>query len=301
MSRNQERLCLSSRYIHTGNSGVTFSVNRDVERVDRAEVTVENSAFGAFTTRMGIRGNDYKGMTAHQLRDLALMFMDAADSLDLGVEARFERNNSPPIAGETGWRGSSLPRSLEDFIPDRLSNEIGPSDPTLVPFLALVESDRGTHEESEEINGKGPEEAQRVAKQREKLALERQVKCLGFQLLTARRLLSLSLDLEKKDKERLHDANNSLYNKGHWVGINPDPREELGEKVADEPVKFDVQAVVKKVREALANNGKVLIVIDSDKQELVLRANLPTSKNLTISKSNKWNPSKKYDLVIYVQ
>lgn len=83
MSRSPEdRLVLSSRYIHTGNSGVTVTVRRDLVRPDRAELEVENGAFGAFHSSILVKGHDTEGMTAIQLRDLALMFLDAADALD---------------------------------------------------------------------------------------------------------------------------------------------------------------------------------------------------------------------------
>ncbi len=117
MARNKEELCLSSRYIHTGNSGVTFSITRDVRRVDRAVVFVQNGAFGAFSTNMEIRGNDYKGLTARQLRDLALMFLDAAAYLEQG-ELPLTRDTPALVPDSTHNFRRAQPPSIQDLLSD---------------------------------------------------------------------------------------------------------------------------------------------------------------------------------------
>jgi len=146
MSRNREALCLSSRYIHTGNSGVTFTVNRDVKDVRRAEILVTNGAFGAFRTELQIRGNDHAGMTSAQLRDLALMFLDAAAELDAEAEARFE-HESPSIVSNNGMRQGDLPNSLQVRIPD--VNPLGGKrerkyDTKLTAFFDLLQKNRSS-------------------------------------------------------------------------------------------------------------------------------------------------------------
>lgn len=118
MARNREDLCLSARYIHTGNSGVSLYVNRDVKRPERAVLTVGNGAFGAFSTKMEICGNDYKGMTAPQLRDLSLMFMEAASHLEDGTIPLMTDVPSILPDNEYGTLGRSC-RSpgLQDLLP----------------------------------------------------------------------------------------------------------------------------------------------------------------------------------------
>lgn len=135
MARNREDLCLSARYIHTGNSGVTLYVNRDVKRPERAVLTVGNGAFGAFSTRMEICGNDYKGMTASQLRDLSLMFMEAASHLEDGTLPLMTDVPSILPDNEHGTLGKSC-RSpdLQDFLPT-LRDIFNVRGSTLVPVL----------------------------------------------------------------------------------------------------------------------------------------------------------------------
>jgi hypothetical protein len=134
MARNREDLCLSARYIHTGNSGVTLYVNRDVKRQDRAVLSITNGAFGAFSTEMKIRGNDYAGMTAPQLRDLSLMFMEAAAKLEAGDLPLM--NDVPNIVPERGERftRNSISPDLEDFLPT-MGDHLNVPGSRLVPEL----------------------------------------------------------------------------------------------------------------------------------------------------------------------
>lgn len=110
MSRNRE-LCLGSRYIHTGNSGVTVSVLRNVRRVDRAQVLVETQTMGAFDSCLCLNGNSYEGFTAVQLQDLALVLLNAAEHLTRPDKASFEMG-SPSLVGADGERGGDPPDSL---------------------------------------------------------------------------------------------------------------------------------------------------------------------------------------------
>lgn len=119
MSENKD-LILESRYIHTGNSGVTISVERDVQQPTRAILTIRNGAFGAFSTDMTIRGNEHDGMTATQLRDLALVFLESAELLDEikdGKPVRYQWNDSPSIIGAK-HRKRKTPERIRKFIQD---------------------------------------------------------------------------------------------------------------------------------------------------------------------------------------
>lgn len=120
MSRNRDELCLASRYIHTGNSGVTLTVARDVKNVDRAVLSIRNGAFGAFSTLMEVRGHESRGMSSLQLRDLALMFMDAAESLDQ-QDLPLQGQDIPALPLEDGrlYNGEDprLPPSVERLLP----------------------------------------------------------------------------------------------------------------------------------------------------------------------------------------
>jgi len=121
MSRDSE-LIIESRYIHTGNSGVTISVERDVKRPTRAILKVRNGSHGAFSTEMEIRGNDYNGMCANQLRDLALIFLEGANTLDEIKEGKpgdfqYSNENSPSILPEDGVEEASrISRKLQDHL-----------------------------------------------------------------------------------------------------------------------------------------------------------------------------------------
>lgn len=124
MSKNKE-LILEERYIHTGNSGVTISVERDVKRPTRAILKVKNGSHGAFSTEMEIRGNDYNGMTAIQLRDLALCFLEAAECLDIygrGEEPRYRfAEESASIVSEKGGHSThGIPGNLERHLKEKL-------------------------------------------------------------------------------------------------------------------------------------------------------------------------------------
>jgi hypothetical protein len=193
---------------------VTFFVLRDVEKVDRAEIIVENGAFGAFQTRLEIRGNDYNGMTSHQLCDLALMFLDAAEELDKGPDAQFERG-SPTIARADGDRRlKDLPRSLDGFIPKRMIDPEEKSDPLLEPFFSLVLSEpeknawagekiqkKQIHSSKEEI-----ESQNQVARAlKAKYAVEQEMRRHGYQLLTARRISDIASGLASKREQSMGD------------------------------------------------------------------------------------------------
>lgn len=133
MGRNRDELCLSSRYIHTGNSGVTLTVSRDVKKTDRAILSIRNGAFGAFSTVMEIRGNESPGMTSVQLRDLALMFMDAAENLD--AEEIPVMHDTPYIIREDGYTWNSMngtPPTIEDLLP-RWDSDLNVRGSELVP------------------------------------------------------------------------------------------------------------------------------------------------------------------------
>jgi len=185
MARNKDELCLGTRYVHTGNSGVTFNVSRDVKRVDRAILSIRNGAFGAFSTSMEVRGNDYNGMTSRQLRDLALMFMDAAAYLDEGELPLMsesadlvhenggfsKKRDLPPSIGDLlPYFGTSLNVRGEDLVPALLRDY-----PDLKTFYAVYADriskkadDDGVKEVSSETRGK-PTKATKLAWAKERL------------------------------------------------------------------------------------------------------------------------------------
>ncbi len=86
---------ITSRYIHTGNSGLTISVCAHEKNSDRGTLVIESSAFGAFHNRLESHGNSYEGFTPEQLRDLARVFLDSAYALETGQLMYLE--DSPSI------------------------------------------------------------------------------------------------------------------------------------------------------------------------------------------------------------
>jgi hypothetical protein len=208
-------LVLSSRYIHTGNSGVTLTLRRDLVRNDRAELEVENGAFGAFHTSMLVRGHDTSGMTSIQLRDLALMFLDAADALDndCKIPLRSGRGESISSLGREnkaylipeggGRREDNAPQSLRRYIPGQLGGI--PLDPG-IDLSAFAEAQRSRKAET----GAGHEEktAQKMSpsqkKSREDAWLERQRReytvHAGWDFLLAKRLTDLVTPFFEKTK-----------------------------------------------------------------------------------------------------
>ncbi len=75
---------ITSRYIHTGNSGLTISVCAHDKNKDRGTLVIESSSMGAFHNRLESHGNSYDGFTPEQLRDLARVFLDSAYALETG-------------------------------------------------------------------------------------------------------------------------------------------------------------------------------------------------------------------------
>lgn len=232
MSKNREELCLSSRYIHTGNSGVTISIVRDTRRIDRAEMIVENGAFGAFSTRLEVRGNDYQGMTSAQLQDLGLMFLDAAAQLDRGMEAEFE-TKSPHIARDDGYRRWDLPRSIEqeferdqrEFEHDQSDSKRSASDVTPERFYEVLTNTlrpigkweatnswlpKGSFanesfgfEASASASDSDSKDSGQLEQPWVRRAIDVRILQDGYRFLTARCLLHLSTDLVRKTKESL--------------------------------------------------------------------------------------------------
>lgn len=112
-------LVLDSRYVHTGNSGITFKVQRDIENPQKANIIISNQAMGGFSTKMKVRGVD-SGFTAQQLRDFALMFLESANSMDeikQGKKPHYSRNT--PHLDNKGYVGD-LPYNLERFLKNKL-------------------------------------------------------------------------------------------------------------------------------------------------------------------------------------
>jgi len=203
MSRSAEdQLVLSSRYIHTGNSGVTLTLRRDIKRTDRAELEVENGAFGAFRTSLLVRGNSYEGMTAIQLRDLALMFLDAADALDKNCQTPLKQGGFSSLLGDGkadivaeggGRRRDGSPKSLLRYIPGELSGIALKPDIDLTKFAEVYNertTSRGAKTMTEETRSTASKEskAQRQARY-EKTARKDFILKTGWDYLLAKRLL----------------------------------------------------------------------------------------------------------------
>jgi len=229
MPRESERLRLSSRYIHTGNSGVTLSIHRDVEKVDRAELVVENGAFGAFNTTLEIRGNDSDEMTSHQIRDLALMFLDAADLLENDCNI-YREEGHPPLSGFESHRGTpsiadymgirngrnpgKMPSSIERYFPGRYDGM--PLDPekNLKAFFDIVEerdseSDTGTFKGKKGRKRTTQEQAAlsaEYAKAEEEGRRKREILQAGFRYLAAKRIFDLASAHLKKAIKAYHDV-----------------------------------------------------------------------------------------------
>lgn len=132
MTKNSE-LRIDARYIHTGNSGVTITVERDVKKPTRGILKIRNGAFGAFSTEMEVRGNDYDGMTANQLRDLALLFLESAHALDeiengKDGDLMYSNESSPSIISANGSSSRELSNRMEKFLTGQLKAR-GDKDP----------------------------------------------------------------------------------------------------------------------------------------------------------------------------
>jgi hypothetical protein len=124
MTKNSE-LRIDARYIHTGNSGVTLTIERDVRKPTRGILKIRNGAFGAFSTEMEVRGNDYDGMTANQLRDLALLFLESAHALDeiengKDGDLMYSSESSPSIVSANGSSSRELSNRMEKFLRNQL-------------------------------------------------------------------------------------------------------------------------------------------------------------------------------------
>jgi len=154
-------LNLDSRYIHTGNSGVTIRIDRDVKRSDRAILKVENGAMGAFSTSMRISGNSLEGITSDQLRDIALCFLEAASKLDNRETSPC--SHSPHVADThpSDMRLSldrSLPHYISSLLPDKGTTVVRGKDsfkvgqlvdniPDIVPFYTALLDELSSPEE----------------------------------------------------------------------------------------------------------------------------------------------------------
>jgi len=168
-------LSLDSRYIHTGNSGVTIRIDRDVKRPDRAVLKIENGAMGAFSTSMKISGNSYEGMTSDQLRDIALCFLEAASNLDsrktdLNAHAPHVAD-ADPLDMRVSFLERSLPRYIRDLLPNegttvitgkdstRKVNHLVQNIPDIIPFYAaLLEEFRSPRDTSSAIKQSRPKD-----------------------------------------------------------------------------------------------------------------------------------------------
>jgi hypothetical protein len=73
---------LDSRYVHTGNSGVTIAVSRSERLPDRADLCIYFGAMGSTDMTFVSKGMDMKGYTAQQLRDLATVLLRSAYELE---------------------------------------------------------------------------------------------------------------------------------------------------------------------------------------------------------------------------
>lgn len=77
---------LDSRYVHTGNSGVTIAVSRSEKLPDRADLCISFGAMGSTDMTLVSRGSNMKGYTAQQLRDLATVLLRSAYELERPAE-----------------------------------------------------------------------------------------------------------------------------------------------------------------------------------------------------------------------
>jgi hypothetical protein len=149
MTKNSE-LRIDARYIHTGNSGVTLMVERDVKKPTRGILKIRNGSHGAFSTEMEIRGNDYDGMSANQLRDLALLFLESANTLDDITAGKdgvlmYSNENTPSIVPVRGHNTSRLSMKMEKFLYSQLKAK-GDKDPwnTILKIQNTEEGMSGT-------------------------------------------------------------------------------------------------------------------------------------------------------------
>lgn len=228
MARSEEdRLVLSSRYIHTGNSGVTLTVRRDLVRPDRAELEMENGAFGAFHTNFLVRGNDFSGMTAIQLRDLGLMFLDAADALDndcrtplkggAGYSSLLGKNRTD-IVPEGGGRRNP-PDSLRRYIPGELEGIALDPDLDFTAFAKTYheqesKKDMGVYEGENGLKGltlsptQKQQRKQKELEKREARVREDYIRKTGWDYLLAKRLLDVVRPFYEKTRRafEIHDS-----------------------------------------------------------------------------------------------
>jgi len=137
-------LVIESRYIHTGNSGVTILVERHIKHPTKAVLKIQNGSMGAFSTEMEVRGEDYNGFTANQLRDLALVFLESAEVLDqikAGKDPSFmyEREQNPSIvsANETGYHTAKISRRLIDHLTEEYEKKEIPNAFSVVNELVV--------------------------------------------------------------------------------------------------------------------------------------------------------------------
>lgn len=102
---------IASRYIHTGNSGLTISVCAHDKNKDRGTLVIESSSMGAIHNRLESHGNSYDGFTPDQLRDLARVFLDSAHALETGQIIYLE--NPPAIVDDKRVRISTIAAEKE--------------------------------------------------------------------------------------------------------------------------------------------------------------------------------------------
>lgn len=116
---NKNELVIESRYIHTGNSGATFELQRDAKYPNKALLNLKLGAMGRIKVDVSLNGNgnNFGGFTAVQLKDLALMFMSAAKELEKPVEEQEYDYTSPHLIDEDGndYNGQ-LPKKLEKYL-----------------------------------------------------------------------------------------------------------------------------------------------------------------------------------------
>lgn len=85
MSNNisaNKNLRIAARYVHTGNSRADFEIYRNDVRSDGAHFVLKIGAMGFINSEIEVVGDEFGGFTSDQLRDLANMFLYAADQLE---------------------------------------------------------------------------------------------------------------------------------------------------------------------------------------------------------------------------
>lgn len=120
-----DRLRIADRYIHTGNSGAKISIYRDERRTNRAKMQVSIGAMGLIASSIDIVGPDsceYSGFTPDQLRDLANMFLYAANELERPPEEqkfKYSNDHSDDILKE-----NKTNVSIKDFEYNKYPHDI---------------------------------------------------------------------------------------------------------------------------------------------------------------------------------